>query len=88
MKSSHFLNMMIVTSSPDNSPISYSDRGYDRSSGRPQVSNPATYCQVRLGFKTLRLPGGKLILFALAPLRPHPIGAGPRLHGLATPIHE
>ena len=31
-------------SSPDISRIACSDRGYDRPSGRPRVSDPATYC--------------------------------------------
>ena len=43
---------------------------------------------VCLAFESLRLPGDTPILFAFAPLSPHPFGAGPRLHGLATPIHE
>jgi hypothetical protein len=30
--------------SPDISQIACCDRGYDRSSGRPRVSDPATYC--------------------------------------------
>jgi len=29
---------------PDISRIAYCDRGYDRPSGRPRVSDPATYC--------------------------------------------
>ncbi|MGB6281746.1 MAG: hypothetical protein WBG51_05200 [Syntrophobacteria bacterium] len=43
--------------------------------------------QVRLGTTTLRLPGGTLILFALAALRSVP-QAGSQFRGLTTAIHE
>ena len=43
--------------------------------------------QVRLGFESLRLPSGTLILFALAALRSVP-QAGSQFHGLATQNHE
>ena len=43
--------------------------------------------QVRLGFESLRLPSGTLILFALAALRSVP-QAGSQFRGLATAIHE
>ena len=43
--------------------------------------------QVCLGTKTLRLPGGTTIYFALAALRSVP-QAGSRFRGLVTPIHK
>ncbi len=56
----------------------------------PGVLGPPTLRrtdQVRLGFESLRLPGGKGICIALAALRSVP-QAGSQFRGLATAIHE
>jgi hypothetical protein len=70
--------------------FSPSCRLYEPEAWRPRVSAPTTY---RTGTETNpavprdELPGGTLILFALAALRSVP-QAGSQFRGLATAIHE